>query len=172
SWVFRKSYQYTWILSSFNFIVTVFLGCFTGQLLRAKGGKYPPAVRLLVFGAALVTAGLLLSLYFPIIKKIWNSSMTLYSGGICVLLMALFYFWIDVRGHKRHWDWLRIFGLNSIAAYTLGELVDFSSIPKSLFFGLSQWLGPWYDVLLVCGEVGVLFLIMYALYKLNIFLKV
>ena len=173
SWVFRKSYQYTWILSSLNFIVTVFLGSFTGQMLRGpKEGKLSNTSRLLVFGAALVAAGLLLNLYFPIIKKIWSSSMTLYSGGICVLLMALFYFWIDVRGHKRHWDWLRIFGMNSIAAYTLGELVDFSSIPKSLFFGFSQWLGPWYDVLLVCGEVGVLFLILYTLYKLNVFLKV
>lgn len=89
SWRFMKRYQYTWILSSLNFAVTVLLGCFAGQVLKSE--KRAPAHRagiVACIGVILVAAGLSLSPLFPIIKKIWSSTMTLYSGGICFLLPA------------------------------------------------------------------------------------
>ena len=39
NWRFRTSYQYTWILSSLNFAVTVLLGCFAGQMLKSDRFK-------------------------------------------------------------------------------------------------------------------------------------
>ncbi|MBR1574156.1 MAG: hypothetical protein IJ652_04845 [Bacteroidales bacterium] len=127
---------------------------------------------LLVFGAALLLAGLALDPFFPIVKKIWSSSMTLFAGGISVLLMALFYWLIDVKHIWKHTEWLKYFGMNSIAAYFIGETIRFTSIPESLLFGFERWLGPWYPLLLVAGEVTILFLILKVLYKRGIFLKV
>jgi predicted acyltransferase len=162
SWRFGKSYQYTWILSSLNFAVTVLLGCFAGQMLR-KERRSPAgrAVLLAVTGAALVAAGLAVSPFFPIIKKIWSSSMTLYSGGICFLLVALTYYIVDVRGWHRGLDWLKIYGMNAITAYCAGEL-------------MMQWCRSinWNPLLLAFTEAVVLFGILYLLYKKKLFIKV
>lgn len=128
SWRFMKRYQYTWILSSLNFAVTVLLGCFAGQILRS--GKRTPerrAVTVAVIGAAMVAAGLLLSPVFPIIKKIWSSTMTLYSGGICFLLTGLTYYLVDVKKWGKGLSWLKIYGMNAITAYFVGELLHIDS---------------------------------------------
>lgn len=172
SWSYDSEYRYTWILSSLNFVVTVMLGSFATQILRRGGKKPESAAKLAIFGLILVACGLLMSLVFPILKKIWSSSMTLYSGGICCLLLAVFFYIIDVRGHYKAVSWLKYYGMNSIAAYCIGEVIVFSSVSKSLLHGFSQWLGPWYGVLIAVANVTILFLILKLMYKRSIFLKV
>ncbi|MBR1706034.1 MAG: DUF5009 domain-containing protein [Bacteroidales bacterium] len=170
SWRYDGEYQYTWILSSLNFAVTVMLGCFAGEILR--NGRRPEARAgfLALSGAVLVLAGLALDPLFPIVKKIWSSSMTLFSGGLCFLLIALTYYLVDVHGWHRGLDWLKYYGMNSIAAYCIGEVVDFSSVSASLLHGFSGWAG--YPVLIVFGNVTILFFILRLLYRRGIFLKV
>ena len=41
----------------------------------------------------------------PIVKRIWTSAYTLYSGGLVLLLLAGFYASIELRGWKR-WSFL------------------------------------------------------------------
>ena len=171
TWRFNRNYQYTWILSSLNFAVTVLLGCFSGQLLKRESLK--PASRALwvfVTGVALVAAGLAISPVFPIIKKIWSSSMTLFSGGICFLLIALVYFIVDVKGWNKGVGVLKWFGMNSITAYCIGEVIDFRSVSVSLLHGFSSWNG--YPVVIALADAAILTLIMMLLYKRKIFLKV
>jgi predicted acyltransferase len=171
AWRFRKSYQYTWILSSLNFAVTVLLGCFAGELL--KRDKTAPGRRALwvaVVGAALVAAGLAISPLFPIIKKIWSSSMTLFSGGICFLLVALTYYLVDVRGWHKGADWLKIYGMNAITAYCIGEVIKFTSVSESLLHGFGG-LGC-YPVILAFADASILLGILLVMYKQKVFLKV
>ena len=97
--------------------------------------------------------------------------MTLYSGGLCAALMALTYWWVDVRGHHRGLDWLKIYGMNPITAYVLGEVVNFRSIVASVSYGLAPILGEWYAVWLTFGNFLILFLILRVMYMNNIFLK-
>ena len=170
---FRDGTQYTWILSSLNFAVTVMLGCFAGQIVRAGGDEATSrkAAAMALTGAGLVAAGLLMSLFFPIIKKIWSSSMTLYSGGICFLLMAAVYYLVDVKKIWKGADWLLFFGTNSIAAYMLGKAVDLSSVPESLLYGFEHLVPEMYPLVLVAGEILLLFLILRHMYHKDIFLK-
>ena len=171
SWHYRNAYMYTWILSSLNFAVTVLLGCFAGQMLRSQ--KHSPAFRaglVALAGAALIAAGLAISPVFPIIKKIWSSSMTLFSGGICFLLIALTYYLVDVRGWHKGTDWLKIYGMNAITAYCIGEIVEFSSVSESLLHGFGAF--SWYPVLIAFANASILFGILYLMYKRKIFLKV
>lgn len=171
SWRFGKSYQYTWILSSLNFAVSVLLGCFAGQLL--KSGRHTPSRRALqvaLVGAALVAVGLAISPIFPIIKKIWSSSMTLFSGGICFLLTAFTYYIVDVRGHHKGADWLKIYGMNAITAYCVGKVVSFTSVSESLLHGLGG-LGC-YPVIITFADAAILFGILALMYKNKVFLKV
>ncbi len=168
----RGDPTYTWIWSSLTFGVTVMLGAFAGQII--KNGPHTPktAVRLTIIGAILIVAAMVWSPWMPIIKRIWSSSMTLFSGGICFILMALSYYLADCLGWHRRLDWLKIYGTNAITAYLLGEVVNFRSIVESLTFGLAQWLGPFYPAWLTFGNYLILFLILRHMYNHKVFLKI
>ena len=154
-WRFMKRYQYTWVLSSLNFAVTVLLGCFAGQMLKcSKNSPAGRALRIALAGTGLVAAGLLLSPVFPIIKKIWSSTMTLYSGGICFLLTALTYYVIDVRGWNKGLSWLKIYGMNAITAYCIGEAIRFDSVSASLLPGFTDC--ALYPVLIALSNAMIL----------------
>ena len=170
---FRGDPSYTWVLSSLTFGVTVVLGSLSGQIIKqGKQARRQTLVRLLVFGLATLLAGLLWSGSMPIVKRIWTGSMALFSGGLCILLLAAFYAWIDVLGHRRGLEWLKIYGMNSIAAYMLGEVVNFRSAVDSLSYGLSPLLGEAYGAWLTFGNFAIVFLILYCMYRSRYFLKV
>ena len=171
AWRFRKGYQYTWILSSLNFAVTVMMGCFAGQILRSE--KRTPARRALILaiiGAASVAAGLALAPVFPIIKKIWSSTFTLYSGGLCFLLIALTYYIVDVKRWRKGLSWLKIYGMNAILAYCVGEMINFTSVSASLLPGFEG--STIYPILIALLNAAFLVGILSIMYKNKIFLKV
>ena len=174
TWTFNPGYQYTWILSSLNFIVTVMMGCFAGQVLYSeeKSVTARNAWILAGIGAALIVAGLLMSPWFPIIKKIWSSSMTLLSGGICYLLMAVTYYLVDVLKCPSEMKGIASFGMNSIAVYMIGQKVKFTSVSQSLLFGLEQFTGAYYPLVISAGNALILYFIIRVMYRYRIFLKV
>lgn len=171
---FAPWYRYTWILSSLNFIVTVMTGCFAGQILRHVSFKpNQKALLLAVAGAVLVAAGWLWNIEFPVIKKLWTSSMVLVSSGYCFLLMAVSYYIVDVKGLRRGTEWLRVYGMNSIMAYMLAQCINFRSVAHSLFYGVEQYIGPaWYQVLMAASCSIIIYIILWRMYKLRIFLRV
>lgn len=172
SWQFAPWYRYTWILSSLNFGVTVMTGVFAGQILKSDRSQPYKLKLLFAIGAVMVAAGWLWGLQMPVIKKIWTSSMVLVSSGYCFLLMGLFYYWIDYKNHRKGLIWLKIYGMNSIVAYMLANVVNFSCIGRSLFYGLEQYLGGFYPVLIAGCNVSIIYVILYLLYKHKLFLKV
>lgn len=169
---FRGDPSYTWIWSSLNFGVTVILGSFAGTVMKKNRTGLRVVYKLLFTGIACIAAGLLWGLEMPVIKRLWTSSMTLLSGGICLVLMAAFHWWIDIRGHTRGLQWLNIYGMNSIAAYVIGESVSFISIANSLLYGFEQYLGGYYEVLLRLANYSIVFLILTLMYRNSIFVKV
>ena len=86
----RDGQEYTWLLSSVNFIVTVMLGAFCGKVLMQDKDNIKKLLQLVYFAMTCLALGYLLSFQDPIIKKIWTSSFTLISGGYCILLLAVF----------------------------------------------------------------------------------
>ncbi len=170
--VFAESYRYTWILSSLNFAVTVMTGVFAGQILKGSAPKINKIKYLVLGGVCMIVAGQLWGLQMPVIKKIWTSTMTLYSSGICFLLMAFFYFLIDYKSYGKYLNWLKIYGMNSILAYMLYEIINFSSVTSSLFHGLEQYMGDYYKVLITLGNVSLILVILLLMYRKKLFLKV
>src|SRR5205085_489044 len=89
------------ILSSLPAIASTLLGLFAGMVI--KNGALEPRrkVRVLLFwGIAGVAAGLLWHLQFPIIKKIWTSSFVLFTAGLSAVLLAAFYWMIDIKNWR------------------------------------------------------------------------
>lgn len=172
SWQFSPYYRYTWILSSMTFGVTVMLGVFAGKIMKNGADKRNNSIKLIIWGIALIASGLLLGMQTPIIKKIWSSSMTLFSGGICFLLMALFYYFIDYKRKSKGIVWLKIYGMNSIVAYTLGMVINFRSVAHSLLFGLEKYTEVYYSAILTFANFLILFFILRMMYKLKVFVKI
>lgn len=171
--VFADWYRYTWILSSLNFGVTVLTGTFAGYILKDK--EWMPKRKLtylLAIGAAMVAIGWIWGIWHPVIKKLWTSSMTLVSSGYCFQLMALFYYLIDYKGWKKYSGWLKVYGMNSIVAYMLTMCVNFSCIGHSLLHGLQPYMGEYYSVVLTLSNVGIIYFILWELYKRKLFLRV
>ena len=170
---FPDWYRYTWILSSMNFGVTVLTGVFAGYIIKAK--EWMPKKKiayLFIIGSAMVATGWIWGLWHPVIKKIWTSSMVLVSSGYCFLLMGLFYYLIDYKGWKKHISWLKVYGMNSITAYMLAMCVNFSCIGHSLFHGLEQFMGDFYQAWIAVVNAVIIYGILWIMYQKNIFLKV
>jgi len=120
---------------------------------------------------------LLWHLKFPIIKKIWTSSFVLLTAGISSLLLAGFYYIIDVRNHR---GWCRPFvwiGMNAITIYLIAHVVSLGGIAKRFvggeigkgLEGLHHGLGALAAALLA---LGFSFLICRFLFERKVFLRV
>lgn len=165
-------YHYTWTLSSLNFGVTVLTGLFAGYIAKDKIEEKKKLKLYFGTGITMVIAGWLWNFQMPVIKTIWTSSMVLVSSGYCFLLMGLFYYWIDYKGHRSGITWLKVYGMNSIVAYMLANVVNFRCIGESLFYGLEQYMGSYYSFLMTLWNIGAVYVIIWFMYKRGIFLKV
>ena len=167
--------------STLNFLptlATMLLGLVTGETLRSARTPAQKVRWLALAGVLTLVSGWALGALgiCPVVKKLWTPSWVLFSGGWCLLLMAVFYAIIDVWG-KRRWTFpLVVVGLNSIAAYCLAHLLD-SFIRSSLKTHLGEHsfaiLGKAYEPLLLGGTtLVILWLILLWMYRRKVFLRV
>lgn len=170
--VFREKYNYTWVLSSLNFIVTVMLGMFAGKILKSDRTENGKLKVLIIAGVSMTAAGWLWNLQMPVIKHIWTSSMALVAGGYSFLVLALFYWLVDMKKFKG-FGWLKTYGMNAIFAYMVAEFFHLSNISKQLVYGFEQYVGSeWYSFVVVLMDGIVLWIILRIMYKYKIFVKV
>ena len=172
--MFHDGQDYTWIISSLNFGATTMLGVFTGYILQTQKSQAVKFRNLVVFGIALIAAGLIVDQWHPIIKKIWTSSFVLYSGGISVLMLAVFYLAIDICKLRWGIKWMIIIGSNAIFAYVAWHLFQpaFTSASSVFVDGMKRFIGNWYQTVLYFGSFMVLFLILKFMYNRKIFIKI
>ena len=170
---FKDSYHYTWILSSLTFVVTGMLGMFAGVIAKSKMEERRKLWWFAATGAAMVVAGLVWSIWHPIIKMIWTSSMTLFSGGICFLLLWLCYYLIDYKGYRKGLTLFKVYGMNSIAAYMMPKFLKVRAILAGLLWWLAYCIGDeWSAMVVSVLNVAVQYYLLYYMYKREIFLKV
>jgi predicted acyltransferase len=163
---------YTWILSSMTFPCTVMLGVMAGHLLRSDKVGIRKVLWLMAIGAGCIVAGLLWSLFFPIIKHLWTSSFVLLSGGICFIVLALFYFVIDVLGFRIWAYGFIVIGTNAIAVYMAVHLVNFRNIGGVFVEGLEKYTGSWYLFIHAIAGFAVIWLILWWMYRKKTFIKI
>jgi predicted acyltransferase len=171
---FRGWWHYAWIVPSLNFGATTMLGVFAGYLLQSDSFQMKKLKILAVVGISLILSGLLLGIWQPVIKKIWTSSFVLFSGGICYMILALFYLLIDVWEFRRGFRWMVIIGSNAIFAYVVWHLFEknLRGIAEVFLKGLNPYLGDWFEVLSIFGGTLVLYQILRFLYKNKVFIKI
>jgi predicted acyltransferase len=161
------------LLSTLPAISTCLLGVLAGHWLRS--GKYTPNRKVLglaAAGAVSLFVGWVWSFNFPIIKNIWSSSFVLWAGGWSLLLLALFYWIIDVRGYQRWSFFFKVIGMNAITIYLVDRFFDFGIITKVFLHGLRPVFGYLDPLIWSCSVVITAWLFLYFLYRQKIFLRV
>ena len=114
---------YTWVLTSLSFGALTLMGSICGALIRAQRG-WRTAGKLLLGGVACLGAACLLEYDTPLIKHIYTTTAVLWSGGWCVILLAIFHLLFDCCGSvaaKMAYP-LRVVGCNALLAYLLTEV--------------------------------------------------
>jgi len=172
---------YTWFLGSLGFISTVMSGVFASTIIRSRAKlsffktsdiQIHKTLRLSLVGIILIVAALLLNIKFPVIKALWNPTFIILTSGLSFMLIALFYFIIDVKGYKRWAFWLKVIGMNSIAIYMGYYMINFEGIAQNMVFGFEQFLGAYYPVLKSVTALLIIYGIMYWMYKKGTFVKI
>lgn len=162
------------LISTIPAISTGLLGIFAGTLLKNSPlSMKKKTLYLLAGGVVALVLAQLWNLVFPINKNLWTSSFTLHAGGLSLLLLALFYYIIDVMEYKRWAFFFSVIGINSILIYMSGRFINWGYTNNALFKWLGQLVGdPYNAVLLAITYVLVKWMFLYFLYQKRVFLRV
>jgi heparan-alpha-glucosaminide N-acetyltransferase len=165
-------------LSFIPTLATMLLGVWAGLWLKTPRSTVEKLKGLILGGVALTLAGLLFQWLHinPIVKRIWTSSYTLYSGGLVVLMLAGFYAAIEWKGWKRWAFPLLVIGANSIAIYVMSWTIeDFISSALLRHVGQAPFAifgAPFQPVLRGIGVLLVFWAILFWMYRRKIFLRI
>ncbi len=187
-WINSKTWDPEGPLSTIPAIGTAMLGVFAGRWLAADRPLEERLNGVFAVGAIGMMTGLMWHWSFPINKSLWTSSYVVFTAGMACVAIAAISWIIDV---KRVMRWTRpfvIYGVNPIVAfvgsammarliYTLWK-VDFHGKPTAVQAVVYEtvfhsWLEP-RNASLAFAVTFVLFwyLVLWALWRRNIFLKV
>lgn len=99
-------------------------GVLAGKLLLSGSEQRDKVKWLALAGAGALIIGFAMNYTItPIIKRIATSSFVFASGGWCLVGLALFYWWIDIKNHQKHLQFFTIVGMNSLFIYLFFEIV-------------------------------------------------
>jgi len=162
------------LFSTIPAISTGLLGILTGITLKKTTlTQVQKTVRMAVVGIIFLILAQIWNLDFPINKNLWTSSFVLNVGGLSLLLMALFYYVIDVLGYRKWAFFFKVIGMNSILIYISGRFIDWEYATKGFFNWLFYFFSDPYK--LVVGAICYVFikwLFLYFMYRKKVFLRV
>jgi predicted acyltransferase len=157
---------------------TMILGLFAGNILKSHKTNQEKLKTFLIYGLTLIGIGILLNLtgICPNVKRIWTPTWVLFSGGWCFVLLSIFYFLVEIKNNGKRFEFLRIIGINSIAAYVIAHtLVYFiaDSLPVHLGQNFAKIFGEPYEHLVNGGLVLFLeWLVLLWMFRKKIFIKI
>lgn len=128
------------IASTLPAIVQVIFGYVIGDYIRQKG-KTPEMLNgLFVTGVAMLLTGFCWDTVFPINKKIWTSSYTIYTTGLAIITIATMIYLVEFKnvkgGMAKFFD---VFGKNALFVFALSAF-----LPKGLgLIKLGDGVNPW-----------------------------
>ncbi|OGD17809.1 MAG: hypothetical protein A2W03_14855 [Candidatus Aminicenantes bacterium RBG_16_63_16] len=160
------------VLSTPTAACSILLGVFAGYWLKSGRRASQKTRGLIIGGLVCFGTGYLWSLAFPIIKHIWTSTYVLWAGGWCLLLMAAFYWVIDVKGRSKWAFFFTVIGMNAILVYFGQQVVDFEKIAGFFLSGAAHHAAAFGPLIIAIGALAGKWLVLRFLYRQNVFVKV
>ena len=173
----KKIHDPEGLLAMIPAIGNALLGILAGLWLRRSSEEISgdrKAAGLAVAGLALLAVGGLWSFVFPLNKNLWTSSFVLWTCGWGSLLLAFFYWTIDVRGWLRAFGaFFAVIGMNSVLIYLSGKFLSYDYTARALFGGLALAVPPAVGTLVIAvGVFAVEWTLFWFLKRQKVFLKV
>lgn len=133
-------FDYEGISSTVAAIVQVIFGYIVGDYIQKKGKNHEMLTGLFVAGVAMLVTGFCWDTVFPINKKIWTSSYTVYTTGLAIITIATMIWMIEFKGVRggiaRFFD---VFGKNALFVFALSGF-----LPRALgLIRLGDGVNPW-----------------------------
>jgi len=168
-------------LNFFPSMVTMILGVMSGWMLLEQVSKGRTLAGLFLLGV------LLLALSIPVenldgamIKKIWTSSWTLFSGGLVVLILGGLVFLFDCLPLEKIGAPIAVVGMNSLAIYMMSQLfgswlreqiaTHLGWVAESFGLNDGSWLYYQY-VAQYCVALAILWAICYYMDRKDVYLR-
>ena len=161
-------------ITLWNHGATAMLGVFAARILRQSWDVLRKLKWFLGLGIAFLLAGWLWSFHLPIVKNRWTSSYVLWCGGLSYLLLALFWWVIDVKGWRRGLGLWFAIGSNSILAYVMAALLmpGFRAFAEVFLGNLKPIMGDYsHNLLMVLASYGLAWGVLVYMRKQRIYLK-
>ena len=155
-------------------MATMIFGLMAGELLRGAGDPAWKLRRLVTAGLACLVLGIAMGFTVsPIVKSVWTPSWAIYSTGWVLLMLAAFFWVIDVKGFRKWPLPLVAVGMNAIAVYCAANLFDYwifkvweKSLGGVLFGGVYAPLWKSLAMVLTLWAASA------VLYRLRIFIRI
>jgi len=162
------------LLCCVSAISVTLMGAIAGHFLRQQDtSEKRKLVTLAIIGAGLIIIAVIISPYYPPIKKCWTATFDILTAGISFLLLALFYQVIDVWGFKKWAFFFTVIGMNSIFIYMFNALVNVRYTSNYLLGWPAKLLGESGGQLVITtGMIALTWTLLYLMYKKKIFLRV
>ncbi|HBK31067.1 MAG TPA: DUF5009 domain-containing protein, partial [Porphyromonadaceae bacterium] len=113
----KIAFEILGLLSTLPAIAQVLMGFLFGKLIIETKDNHSKVEKLLIWGAVLAFAGLLLQYGCSINKKLWSPTYVLVTTGFAVQLLALLIWIIDIN-HQQKWSrFFHAFGVNPLIVY-------------------------------------------------------
>ena len=136
------------LMSTFAAVVQVIFGYLIGDYIQKKGKSFEMIASLFVIATGFTLTGFMWDMVFPINKKIWTSSYTVYSTGFAIYTIATMIYFIELK-HTKGWltRFFDVFGKNPLFIFVLSgflpRLLGLIRIPNGMNAeGLPKYLSP------------------------------
>ena len=159
-------------------LATMLMGLWAGEWLRSPRDRATKLKGLLIAALAFALAGLALQALHvcPIVKRIWTPAYTLYSGGLVIGILAVFYGVMEIKGWTRWAFPLFVVGANSITVYVMSWTMEGfvrGALLRHLGRAAFMVLGAAFEPVLEGAAVLLVFwLILLWMYRRAIFVRI
>ena len=164
---------WTGVFNTISHISIALIGVLIGKIIFSNRDKAEKIKLLFISGSALILAGKIWGIFFPIMRCYMTSTFVLVSVGISILLLAVFYLVTEIWGYTRLAFFFIVFGVNSITIYMMAHLFDFRLIGNILIGGVSSLFSPNVQAFIqAVTAMIIMWLIMHYFYRKRTFIRI
>ena len=159
------------ILSTFTALATTLIGVLAGRWLRTGKSGNVKTLGFIAAGLVTLAIGWIWGKTFFISRNVWTSSFVLYAAGWSLLLLALFYWIIDVKGYRAWSFFFVVIGMNAITIWVGQHMIDFGYTADFLVAGATRNMATLQPTVLALTELMLKWLFLWFLLRHRVFLK-
>ena len=152
-------------------IATTILGLLLGQLLRSQLTTLRKIKIMALTGVGGLVLGYVVSLFVPVVMKMWTTSYGILSASWSCLMFLLFYWIIDGLGYRKWAFVFVVIGMNALAVYLCNTFTRLPQVVGIFTRAPAEALGSLGPLFAALAFFAVEWSILYWMYKRKLFLS-